>query len=187
LLISRALHNIHHARHCNPWVTFRQVIDASNRCVVHRGLRPGTDRSRAYNRRVARVVRVTFSLGMPIMKKPSERRHFWRAVFYSPARLTTHDGLCYADLEDISLRGALVQVPVGWMGKAGDDCLLQFDLGRDASISMWACVSHVAADHVGLRCTSIDLDSITHLRRLVALNAGDPAVLERELSSLLTE
>jgi hypothetical protein len=121
------------------------------------------------------------------MIKPNERRHFWRAVFYSPARLTTHDGLAYVDLLDISLRGALVQVPDGWTGKANDDCLLQFDLGRDASISMWAVVSHVADDHLGLRCTSIDLDSITHLRRLVELNAGDPVVLERELSALLTE
>ena len=38
---------------------------------------------------------------------------------------------------------------------------------------------------IGLQCESIDLDSITHLRRLVELNAGDPALLDRELSSLL--
>jgi hypothetical protein len=52
---------------------------------------------------------------------------------------------------------------------------------------MWATVSHVDGRHIGLRCSSIDLDSITHLRRLVELNAGDPALLERELTALLTE
>jgi hypothetical protein len=36
-----------------------------------------------------------------------------------------------------------------------------------------------------LLCESIDLDSITHLRRLVELNAGDPALLERELTALV--
>ena len=52
---------------------------------------------------------------------------------------------------------------------------------------MWATISHIDGRHLGLCCTSIDLDSITHLRRLVELNAGDPAILERELTALLTE
>ena len=121
------------------------------------------------------------------MTSPQERRHFWRAVFHSSVRLTTHAGLSYAQLEDISLRGALVEVGEGWEGDKDDDCLLQFDLGADTSISMWATISHIDGRHLGLRCTSIDLDSITHLRRLVELNAGDPAILERELTTLLTE
>ena len=33
---------------------------------------------------------------------------------------------------------------------------------------------------------SIDLDSITHLRRLVELNSGDAAMLERELHTLIS-
>lgn len=121
------------------------------------------------------------------MKTSHERRHFWRAVFHSSVRLTTHGGLSYAQLEDISLRGALVEVGENWNGTKGDDCLLQFDLGVGASISMWAKVTHVDGRHIGLHCVSLDLDSITHLRRLVELNAGDPALLERELTSLLTD
>jgi len=35
-----------------------------------------------------------------------------------------------------------------------------------------------------LRCLSIDLDSITHLRRLLELNLGDPQLVERELLQL---
>lgn len=121
------------------------------------------------------------------MTAQHERRHFWRAVFHSSIRLTTHGGLSYAQLIDISLRGALVEVAEGWAGSKGDDCLLQLDLAVGAAISMWATVSHVDGRHIGLHCTSIDLDSITHLRRLVELNAGDPALLERELTALLTE
>ncbi|MCG8610315.1 MAG: hypothetical protein MI864_07240, partial [Pseudomonadales bacterium] len=31
----------------------------------------------------------------------------------------------------------------------------------------------------------IDLDSITHLKRLIELNVGDPSLIERELSALI--
>ena len=39
-------------------------------------------------------------------------------------------------------------------------------------------------DLVGMVCRHIDVDSISHLRRLVELNLGDEALLERELAAL---
>ncbi len=115
-----------------------------------------------------------------------ERRQFWRAHFHSPVRLTLHDQTTEAELLDISLKGALVAVPDGWPGRNGDRCQLRLCLGSDAVIAMSATVSHRDDRRAGLRCESIDLDSVTHLRRLVELNAGDPALLERELGALLT-
>jgi hypothetical protein len=38
---------------------------------------------------------------------------------------------------------------------------------------------------VGVRCVEIDLESISHLRRLVELNLGDAELLHRELSALV--
>lgn len=118
------------------------------------------------------------------MTKGSERRNFWRAVFHSPVRLTTHDGQALAQLLDISLKGALLQATDVWHGKAGEECRLTLELGPDATITMWTKVMHVEGPHIGLHCESIDLDSITHLRRLVELNSGDPAILDREFASL---
>jgi len=43
----------------------------------------------------------------------------------------------------------------------------------------------VKCQHQELRCDEIDLDSITALRRLIELNAADPALLERELGALV--
>jgi len=43
----------------------------------------------------------------------------------------------------------------------------------------------VAYGKAGMICRSIDLDSITHLRRLIAMNTGDPTLLQRELQSLV--
>jgi hypothetical protein len=121
------------------------------------------------------------------MTKDAERRHFWRAVFHSPVRITTHGGQNYAKLLDISLKGALLEVSDAWEGKAGDDCQLRLDLAPGSTITMWATVMHIKKRHVGLRCESLDLDSITHLRRLVELNAGDPQELERELATLIRD
>lgn len=121
---------------------------------------------------------------MPTQKN---RRQFWRAHFRSPVQLTVYDQVAEADLYDISLKGALLKVPDGWIGKPGDRCQLWLSLGSDATISMGTSVAHVAGQRVGLHCDNIDLDSITHLRQLVALNSGDPTLLDRELSVLLNE
>jgi hypothetical protein len=45
-------------------------------------------------------------------------------------------------------------------------------------------IAHQQNDELGVRCVDIDLDSITHLRRLVELNLGETELLERELSAL---
>jgi len=121
------------------------------------------------------------------MSQAQERRKFWRAAFSAPVKLVTDEAAFDAILDDISLKGALLEMPAGWAGKTGDRCKLHLRLGgeRDEEIAMWGRVTHIAGQKVGLACESIDLDSITHLRRLVELNAGDPGLLERELSALV--
>ncbi len=76
-------------------------------------------------------------------------------------------------------------MPAEWRGACGDQCRLKLALADDAAILMQGTVAHVDGRKMGLRCDSIDIDSITHLRRLVELNAGDPDLLERELAALL--
>ncbi len=118
---------------------------------------------------------------------PSKRRYFWRAAFHSAARLVTPDGEFQAEVLDISLRGALLRTPQVWTGQRGIKCQLFLSLNADTHIDMWCTTMHVDGDRVGLRCDNIDLDSITHLRRLVELNVGDHGILERDLASLIQE
>lgn len=115
----------------------------------------------------------------------SDRRQFWRAIFHSSVQLVDADGALPAELVDISLNGALIKVPAQWRGGAGDTCQIKLKLADDAVIIMRAVVAHVEGRRVGLRCEMIDVDSITHLRRLIGLNAGDAAMLDRELAMLL--
>lgn len=124
---------------------------------------------------------------MRLMTEQNDRRHFWRAHFHSLVQIVMHGQVSEAELFDISLKGALINVPAAWPGKSGDACQLRLRLSGDATISMHATITHIAGRRVGLHCDNIDLDSVTHLRRLVELNAGDPELLERELSALLRD
>lgn len=120
------------------------------------------------------------------MSDSDDRRRFWRAAFQADVWLLHESGDIPAELIDISLKGALIKVPPHWVGRIDDPCRLELTLADDAVIAMDAVVAHIEAEQVGLHCENIDLDSITHLRRLVELNAGDPDLLDRELAALRT-
>jgi len=116
-----------------------------------------------------------------------EQRHFSRIPFQAQVQLSGQAGTADVMLVDLSLRGALVEPPAAWRELApGTGLELHLRLGDDASVAIYmeTEVVHHAHGRMGLRCTHIDLDSVTQLRRLVAMNLGDAAVLERELSAL---
>ena len=116
---------------------------------------------------------------------PYERRHFTRVLFDAPALLTTGSGTFGVHVLDLSLKGALVQGPAGVTLPSGAPCQLMVPLAAAGKhIAMSAEVAHVDGLHLGLLCCSMDLDSMTHLRRLIELQLGDPALLERDLCAL---
>ena len=90
-----------------------------------------------------------------------------------------------ASMIDISLQGVLIKKPDEWTANVGDTGQIRIILSDHTStINMDVKVAHIEDEYVGFHCEHIDLDSITHLRRLVELNLGDPEMLERELSAL---
>lgn len=120
------------------------------------------------------------------MSSPSnERRRFWRANFHSGAKLLTDAEEYVVQIEDLSLKGALVSLPEGATIKPDERCRLQVQLAADAVIMLWGRVAHIKDRQVGIKGESMDLDSVTHLRRLIELNVGDPVLLEEEISFLL--
>jgi hypothetical protein len=114
-----------------------------------------------------------------------ENRKFTRIPFEAKIHITSADGGWDCELIDISLKGVLVTKPDTWSGNIEDPSMVELDLsGSEASIRMDVVVAHLENDHIGFRCEHIDLDSITHLRRLVELNVGDTDILNRELNAL---
>ena len=118
---------------------------------------------------------------------PTEQRHFSRVPFQIEAQLSGAPGSITVSVADLSLKGALVQRPVQWPQLVHGMALvleIRLDPAGAASIVMQTEVAHLDPTRMGLRCVHIDLDSVTELRRLVAINLGDAAVLDRELAAL---
>ena len=118
-----------------------------------------------------------------------QRRHFSRVLFKAKASLSASGQSHACEVLDLSLKGALVRVAASEHWTPDLACILELDLDseRQAVIRMDTKVSHRQGNVIGLHCVEIDLDSITHLRRLVELNVGDESVLQRDLSALTTE
>ena len=118
-----------------------------------------------------------------------ERRQHVRIAFHCPARLILAGEPHAAWVLDLSLKGGLVELATSAQLPTGEHC--QLDVTLDANepvvIHMQSTIAHHEGRRTGLLCTSIDIDSVTHLRRLVELNLGNPALLERELSALIAD
>lgn len=120
----------------------------------------------------------------PFKLTPANRRQFMRSTFAAPASLAMYGRRFPAQILDLSLKGALVDLTASAPPPLGQRCLLRLELALGVFILMESSVAHVAGTHIGLQCEYIDLDSITHLRQLVELNAGEPELLECELGKL---
>ncbi|MFB0981353.1 MAG: PilZ domain-containing protein [Alteromonadaceae bacterium] len=113
------------------------------------------------------------------------RRQFTRVLFSINAILEIEHNNYPVTLHDISLNGALVTMPNADSPLKGKLGLLHFDLVNGESIvEMHVAVVHQINDEVGLQCNAIDIDSVTHLKRLVELNLGDESQLHKEISQL---
>ncbi len=113
------------------------------------------------------------------------RRNFHRIFFDAPVTIQSGEETYTSQLSDLSLNGALVRKPQDWNPEKGETVIMNISLDNDAVvIAMEAVVSHIEARQVGLKKLNIDMDSITHLRRLVELNLGDSEMLHRDLEHL---
>ncbi len=119
----------------------------------------------------------------------SERRNFSRIGFDAQCTLYQGDHTWPCELLDISLKGALLQVADDWSGDAVQPFEIKVVLSEDEAdvIVMSTQVAHREASLIGMKIQYIDLDSITHLKRLIELNLGNDALLERELAALIED
>jgi len=115
------------------------------------------------------------------------RRVFTRIPFTANVELDFLPDKYACSLLDISLKGALVEQALHWSAGLGAPCSLSIELAEDGTaIHMTGEVAHVEGRRLGMRCTEIDLESMTRLRRLVELNLGDEAALNREIHAMVS-
>lgn len=120
------------------------------------------------------------------MSTGSERRHFHRIPFVAGATLHTARGPRPVTVHDLSLKGALVELGAEAAPlKVGESCVLTLPLDGGVEITLETRVARAQGQCLGLHCEHLDLDSAQHLRRLVELNLGDEALLQRDLNALI--
>ncbi|MFC1747312.1 PilZ domain-containing protein [Pseudomonadota bacterium] len=118
-------------------------------------------------------------------EQTDEKRRFSRVPFDADIILTKDDGQWHSQLADISLKGVLIGTPDDWDGVYGERYQLEIIFAESGSlINVQVSVAHSENDRVGFEITEIDIESVSHLRRLMELNLGDPDLLDRELSAL---
>ncbi|WP_305906906.1 PilZ domain-containing protein [Methylomarinum sp. Ch1-1] len=118
------------------------------------------------------------------LDKNEDKRRFHRILYDADANLSGSQGSYHCKTLDLSLKGCLLSFDRPWSEELGQLHTLTLQLSDSISISMELSVSHVIGNEVGFKCEHIDVDSITELRRLLELNIGDSALLERDLLSL---
>lgn len=119
------------------------------------------------------------------MPPTKDRRRFARIPFNAEVTLGIGTESLSGKLIDISLKGVLVTCPQGWVSPRDRLVTVEISAPDNAfTISMKGVVEHQDSDKLGIECREIDIDSATRLRRLVELNLGDTALLNRELAEL---
>lgn len=113
-----------------------------------------------------------------------EQRHFTRIPHDARVDIRSQDRQWQAILIDISLKGALAAAPDDCPLQSGDTCDLTIHLSEDVHIAMQGHVAHREPGRLGVQCDHIDVDSISHLRRLLEVNTGNEEMLHRELNAL---
>lgn len=116
---------------------------------------------------------------------PSDRRCFRRIALDATTELRQHEQQWPVTLVDLSLKGLAVKRPEHWRGNKDLPFEVDIRLDPKAHIKMQVRLTHDDHGQLGFVCKEIDLDSISHLRRLIELNLGDQDELERELGALL--
>lgn len=118
--------------------------------------------------------------------QPPEKRRFHRIEFDAPCELHCQDSVWATELLDISLKGLLVKRSARWNVPLKQPCEVIIHLDDHKSgIVMAVELRHVEPERLGFKCKYIDLESATHLKRLVELNLGDQALLEREFAHMI--
>lgn len=117
---------------------------------------------------------------------PSERRRFTRVNFDTTASILQGGQRIPVHLIDVSLKGILIDTPEEYTLKADLPAQFEILLADETVIDMKVHLVHSSNKMLGFQCESIDIDSISHLRRLIELNMDIPNASERILEELIS-
>ncbi|WP_037354595.1 PilZ domain-containing protein [Salinivibrio socompensis] len=107
-------------------------------------------------------------------------------MYRAPAILKQGELEWHAQVLDLSLKGVLLSRPENWQADPEYNAfLLVFYLhDSDVELDMDCILVNNCKNYLHLYIDHIDIDSVSHLKRLVELNVGNDELLHRELAQL---
>ncbi len=119
------------------------------------------------------------------MGDTQDKRQFHRVVHDARATVFGPGQDWPCQVHDLSLKGCLLEAGEDWQLDPAQTYKVSIWLARDIEIGLDAQPVYQNGRYAVFHCLAMDLDSATALRRLVELNLGDPALLERDIQALL--
>lgn len=119
------------------------------------------------------------------MSDHDERRRFVRIPFNAHTELRQGGQRWPVELIDLSLKGMLVKRPRAWEPDPAQNFEAVVHLDEEVKVEMLVGLRHEESARLGFACLYIDVDSMTHLHRLVELNLADGTEMMRELRELI--
>ena len=113
-------------------------------------------------------------------------RRFQRVPFHAETRVASGRSSWDCSLLNIALKGVLLEgnLPL----EPGAICDISVILpGTEISLGFRSELVHHEGSHYGFTFLDIDLESLTHLRKLLELNTGDADCVRGELMTWLGE
>ena len=115
-----------------------------------------------------------------------DRRKFTRLLFEATAYLQQNRTLWNTKIIDLSLNGALVEKPNDFFPAISGMIYLSFTLPTSLiEIEMEMQIIHANDRIIGCRCIYIDMENISHLKKLLMDNGVEPKLLEQEFELAL--
>lgn len=111
------------------------------------------------------------------------KRKFTRVNFVSHAHIVVNGESYEGEVLDLSIRGVLLEFEE--MPPVKTEETIMLNILFDASglkLSTKAQAARIDGSRIGFKFMSIDIDTMTHLRRIIELNCGDPDKVADELN-----
>ncbi|BCX88170.1 hypothetical protein MIN45_P0538 [Methylomarinovum tepidoasis] len=109
-----------------------------------------------------------------------DKRRYHRILFQAPARFHDEGRDFPCTIVDLSLQGCLLQADAALPQRGR----LEIQLAPGHRITLHLRRVHHQGGRTGFACDHISLEDLSALRRLVELNLGDSALLERDFKAL---
>ena len=112
-----------------------------------------------------------------------DRRYFSRIKFSAQTQIECNNKVYEGKMLDISLKGALLHFKDHIPLEKSDHCVIRIYLhSSDITLVFDAELVHLCNNNLGFKFLSEDIDTITHLRKLLSLNVGDYDKITDELA-----